>query len=372
MRKYLAARQSFLIASIAVVALVLWLSSGQLGDKPVEAQSAQAPAQSVEPVMSVRVRELHAQDVTREIIVSGRTEPARIVTVRAEIDGRIVAVNAERGQPIKQGDVIARIDMRDLEARLTEARATVKQREMQYAAAQKLLKQNLQSQVDMAERLAQLETARAQLKRTEVEVANTTMAAPFDGVLEDRNVEVGDYVKSGDQVARVLEQNPMLVIGDVNERERGHLHAGDPGFARLATGQAVQGRLRYVAAEADPATRTFRIELEVPNPDGALVAGVTSEIRIPSRQSAAHYLSPAFLSLDDNGQVGIKTVNTDDVVEFFPAKILRSTNEGIWVTGLPETVRVITVGQGFVRPGDRVHPMLEPSPSMSGSQGPDA
>lgn len=360
MKKLLIARQSWLIAGALLVALSGWLLSGQISE---EAAAENTPIASVDDIrdstVNVRVRTLTSEPVSREVIINGRTEPARAVTLRAEIDGRIVAVGAQRGALVRQGEVIVRIDARDRKALLSEARAVVEQRELQHAAARKLSKQNFQSETELAGASANLQSARARLRRIEVELANTAVRASFDGVLDTRPVEIGDYVSGGDPVARVLEQDPILVTGYVAQREVHQLKIGAAGTARFITGQTLAGSIRYVASEADRETRTFRVELEVPNPEGRLVSGITTEIRIPASTLDAHYISASLLSLNDADVLGIKSVNTDDIVEFHPADIVRATTSGLWIAGLPPTVRIITVGQGFVKVGDRVRPVDE-------------
>jgi multidrug efflux system membrane fusion protein len=103
-------------------------------------------------------------------------------------------------------------------------------------------------------------------------------------------------------------------------------------------------------------TRTFAVELEVPNPDGTLPAGVTAEIQITGGTAMAHKISPSLLSLETDGTIGVKTLDDQDQVVFHPVEIARSQTDGIWVTGLPETARIITVGQGYVLAGQMVEP----------------
>ena len=125
--------------------------------------------------------------------------------------------------------------------------------------------------------------------------------------------------------------------------------------SQLATGETVKGRIRYVAPVADEATRTFAVELEVDNSDGALRVGGTAELHIPAEQLLAHRVSPSLLTLDDAGNVGVKIINDEGRVEFVAADIALSSGEGMWLAGLPETTTFITVGQGFVSDGALVN-----------------
>ena len=257
-----------------------------------------------------------------------------------------------------------RLDPRDLEARGREARAAIRQREMEFDAARKLSARNFQTETALAAAEASLEAARATLARVEVDLANTRLLAPFDGRLDQRMVEIGDYVSDGTAIGRILQEDPVLVAGYVTQQQRHRVGVGVAGEARLITGQTVPGRVRYVATESDATTRTFRLELEVPNPDGVLLSGVSAEIRIPLATTHAHRVSPALLALDDYGRLGIKSVGDAGAVEFHPVEIVRTDGDGIWVSGLPDPVRVITVGQGFVHPGQHVEAV-----SMSADEG---
>jgi multidrug efflux system membrane fusion protein len=358
MKRFFAAKFSTFIAFGVLLALAGWLLSGQWQDNTPAASTA-APGEQSDALTRVRVQDFHAEPINQEIVVTGRTEPAREATLRAEIDAQVTAIEAERGVAVKEGDIIARLDLRDRRAQLRQAQAEVKQRELQYRAAQRLFADQYQSETQIAEAQANLENARAQLEQIETEIDNAIIRAPFDGILQERLIEKGDYVSVGDTVARILEQDPLVVSGDVAQQDIHRVKIGAPGTARLITGQEVAGQVRYISAQADEATRTFRVELQVPNPDNRLMAGVTSEIHLPIQQLTAHYLPMSILSLDDAGQVGVKTVNGDNQVEFHPVPILRTTTGGVWVGELPETVRVITVGQGFVHSGQHVEPVAE-------------
>ena len=354
MRSWIGRRRSLITAVLIAAAVSAWVWSGErTGTSPPppgqETRAAERPRD-----LSVRVAVLHAEPASRTIVLNGRTEPARAVTMRAELDGRVVAIGAERGARVARGDEVLRLDPRDLEARRREARAAIRQREMELDAARKLSARSFQTETALAAAEASLEAARATLARVEVDLANTRLRAPFAGRLDQRMVEIGDYVNDGDAIGRILQEDPILVVGYVTQQQRHRVRTRVTGEARLITGQTVSGRVRYVAAESDATTRTFRVELEVPNPGGVLLSGVSAEIRIPLATTQAHRVSPALLALDDRGRLGVKTVGDAGVVDFHPVEIVRTDGDDIWVSGLPDPVRVITVGQGFVHPGQHV------------------
>lgn len=295
----------------------------------------------------------------RTIVVNGKTAPARHVVLAAETDGRIVFIGAKRGASVDRGIVIVRLDERDRHARLAQAEATVKQREVEYQGRQKLMSESYVSEAQLQEAIAQLEAAKTELTRARLDLEYMNIRAPFDGALQARNVEEGDFVSRGDPVARFVDNRTIIVSANVSEFDARFVETGQTAQARLATGETVRGEIRYVAPVADEATRTFEVELEIDNSDGELRAGGTAELRIPAQRVLAHRVSPSLLTLDDAGNVGLKIINDNGEVEFVVADVALSTNDGIWVAGLPDTATIITVGHGFVAPGSIVNAVPE-------------
>jgi len=343
-------KQSLLIAAAVAGAVTLWMLSG-LGNSPEDsgAQSSNISGSA----MRVRVETIAAKQVTREIIVSARTEPNRYVSMKAETDGAVVGLSVERGSPVAAGETIVELDMRDRNARLAETSSLVAQRELELKARQNLRDRDFASEVEIAEANARLDSARAAEARIQLELKNIIIDAPFDGIVQDRSVEIGDYVRAGDTVVDIVDIDPLIISGEINGKEVSELYVGSRGIAKLVNGTELTGVIRYLAPVADANTRTFRVELEVPNPSG-IRAGLTAELQLAGSRIVAHDISPSLLTLADDGTVGVKTVNASNRVDFYPIEIAGSSDDGILVTGLPETVTVITVGQGFVTVGQQV------------------
>ena len=192
-----------------------------------------------------------------------------------------------------------------------------------------------------------------------LDIEYMVIRAPFDGALQDRHVEVGDFVKLGDPVAAIVDDRKLVVRASIAEYEAHFVKKGGPGSAKLATGEVVNGTIRYIAPVANEATRTFNVELEIDNTEGGYLAGMTAELMIPAETIYAQKISPSLLTLDGEGNLGIKIVNESGVVEFHSADIAMSSSDGIWITGLPHSTRIITVGQGFVNEGIVVNAIPE-------------
>ena len=361
---------SWLLAALFLIAAALWLLTGTV-ETGGEGRAAPAPAAaSAEPEAapkSVRVVVSEAMQRQDVVAVTGHTAASRKVTLMAEADGPIAALPLERGAAVAEGDAIATIDPEDRKARLAEAEALLRQREAEYEAARKLNQRGYKGDIALAESAAQLDGARAAVKRMQIEMGNTLVAAPFGGVIEERPVELGSYVQAGDPIATIVDLDPLRVVGFVTERDVAGLKPGAPGEAVLPDGRTVPGTLAFISAVADEATRTFKVELEVPNADGALAEGLTAELRIPTGLHLAHKLSPALLSLADDGRIGVKVVEAGGVVRFLPVQILGNADpDTLWVAGLPQRVTVITVGQEFVKEGETVEAVPMPAPIAGG------
>ena len=357
-------RVSYLIAILIAGGVAAWVVSGQFAGSPAVpaavAENAAPASGGVEPaLMTVRVEVRSAVLRAREVVVRGYTEASRQVVVRAEVSGTIDAILVRRGDRVTAGQVIARIDLGDRTARLSEAEALLAQREMEHGIARSLVDQGHQPVTRVVAAQTALQSAAAALERIQLEIEKTEIKAPFSGIIEDRAIEMGDFVNPGGAVAHVVDEDPFLVVGQVTENDVGSVHVGDPGSAVLLDGTEVLGVVRFVATVADAQTRTFRVEIEVPNANRTLRAGLTATLTLPVGAALAHFVSPAALVLDEDGALGVKSVTADGVVEFYPARVLASEDDGVWLDGLPETLSIITVGHQFVRAGDHVRAVAD-------------
>jgi len=361
-------KRSLLLAAGLALALVVWLASGQpvvrqffAGAPAAIPPPAAAPAESRERALPrVRVAVSEARPIAREIVVYGRTEPEREVVLRAETNGRVEEVVAEKGARVAPGDVVLRLDRREREAMVAQAEALVAQRELEYRAASRLGERGFQAETNVAGAAAALSAARAELRAREVVLANTTVEAPFEGVLADRMVEVGDYVDDGDALGHLIQVEPFLATGEIVETDRRRIELGMPVDVELADGQRHQGRISYIDSVAEEATRTFRIEATIANARGRIPAGMSATLRLRFAETMAHRVSASLLTLSEDHRLGVMTVDGDDVVRFVPVDLVRADAEAVWLAGLPERCRLIVVGQGFVHAGERVAPSEVP------------
>lgn len=355
---------SVITAVVIAVLTIVWLASGLLasGDDVTEHPSlrdAAAAAPANAPPASVRARVIHAVALPERVRVRGRTENKRTVDVRAETGGRVVERRIERGDRVVRGDLLCRLAMEDRKARHRQAETAVEQARLEHEGSLRLRQRALQSETAIAQAKARLAAAEAQRAAVALDIERTRVLAPFGGVVEDVLLEVGDFVQPGAPCARVVDLDPMLLVGRVSEADVHRFDVGAAASGRLASGAVIGGAVSFIGRQADPGTRTYPVEVTLANADHALRSGLTAEFEVRFGEVLAHKVSPALLALDDAGRVGVRIVEPGELVAFARVDIVADTDDGVWVTGLPRRATVITVGHQYVVAGDRVTVRLE-------------
>lgn len=359
-----------LAALALLLAMIVWMLLGAL--KPQPEFHNPRPLVLDQGLTRVQVERMQGQEMGRSISVSARTAANRRVDIRSEVRAKVIAIHRHKGERVAQGELILELDARDWPARVKQAEAALKQRQLEAQSARKLNQQGLANAAELAKAQTQLANAEAELTNAKLQLQASQIRAPFDGIVDQRMVEVGDFVQDGNALVTVLDFSPYLIKGQVAETEAGYIKIGDPAHAELVNGDRVAGHIRFIAAEADPNTRTFAIEMQVDNPSGQMTSGLTAKLHVPQPQTHAYYVSPALLILDDDGRLGLKGINQQHEVIFQPIQLLKADNNGIWVYGLGERADIITVGQGFVEYGEQVEPVFyqDTPASQIGEQAP--
>ncbi len=345
--------KSILIAVLIAVISVLWLLTGIFEEKaPIVAKSV-VEQKTVQDI-KVLISEQKATNHPNILSLYGQTEANRTVEIKAETNGRVAEILIEKGAQVKAGDVIARLAMDDRNRRLKSAQAAVHFRSLEYEASRKLSQKSFRSQTKLAESESALQSARAELESIRLDISHTDIKAPFDGKLENTSIEVGDYVSTGTQVASIVDLSPIVVSAEIPEKDILKVKDGQQAYAVLNDGSEIHGIIRFVASASDKSTRTYRVELEGENPEQKIAAGLTARLRLEVGRYHAYRVSPAILTLNKQGKVGIKTVDRENRVVFYPVTLIEDTPDGIWVSGLPEQARIITRGQEYVSTGQKV------------------
>lgn len=346
------------IALVVALALAAWMGSGYIFPADDDEQTAAADEGGPAPVQ-VAVREAVAEPVTQVFVAEGEAEPERDTRVLAEATGGVAEVAVTKGTVVEAGQVLGRISSERARAEVNRAQEEYDRALREFENAQTLLDRGVATVDRLAQARAALAAAESQLTAAEEALEDTTIRAPFAGRVESLEIDEGEFVTSGTPVARIVDLTPLTVTVRVPQQELRGIEEGQSAEVSFITGETRSGTVSFVGAAADPQTRTFAAEIEVANDDRAIPAGISAQVRIPRGKVEAHFLSPAILSLDPAGRLGIKTVTAENSVEFHPVEIVRAGTEGIWVTGLPDPARIITVGQGFVSAGEAVAPRPE-------------
>ncbi|MDA9367409.1 efflux RND transporter periplasmic adaptor subunit [Gammaproteobacteria bacterium] len=356
-----------LVAIVIFIAVVAWMLIPREGISPageakpdVVVTAAPEGSNAGEGLETPLVRTLAVseEDYTQQIRIRGRTQAFRHVMVRAEEPGKLVSEPVARGARVSQGDVLCELAIDARDANLSESLSRLEQTQFEYRASLDLQKRGLQSEVIVAQQKAAVSAAEAAVSRAELALARTKILAPFDGVVETRSVELGDLLNVGAVCASVLDDSPMLLVGLVPEQNITALEVGSLVEAELGTGMRISGHVTYLARAADTSSRSYRIEVEVDNSNTSIREGITAELLVDAQDLRAHQIPSSALTLDDNGEIGVKILDRNNVVQFQRVNIIGDSsnrlNPGVWVTGLSGSTTLVTIGQEIVFPGQRV------------------
>lgn len=361
-------------------------------DETEMAAEAELEADTEAMAKGIRVFALKsvAQQIDSAVILRGQTEAARLVQVRAETSGHIVSEPLRKGTYVNHIQLLCQLDagtreasLAEAEARLAEAKARIPETHARVDeaaarldeakindnAAAKLSQGGFASETRVASAQAAvraaeasvaaaksglqstgagIQSAEAAVAAVQKDIDRLKITAPFEGLLETDTSELGSFLQPGGLCATILQLDPIKLVGFVPETEVERVEIGALAGARLAGGNDVQGRVTFLSRSADQTTRTFRVEIQVPNKDLAIRDGQTAEIIIAADGAMAHFIPQSALTLNDDGDLGVRTVDDKSLAQFVKLKLLRDTAGGVWVAGLPETANIITVGQEYV------------------------
>ncbi|MBY5933526.1 efflux RND transporter periplasmic adaptor subunit [Tateyamaria omphalii] len=351
------ARRSTWVAGGLVVLVIAWMSSGFFF--PSE-NNSDGTAEAERQAIAVAVRTSVSESVVLTFQAEGQALPDRDTMIRAEASGDVAEVFVDKGQLVEADTVIARLSTEREGADVERAQEEVSRAQREFDNAQDLRARGVATEDRVSEARANLAAAQAQLVTAETALESTDIVAPFAGRLETMSLDEGEFIQAGAEVARLVDNQPLTVAIQVPQQQLTRIRDGQTATVTFITGEERTGRVTFVGSAASSDTRTFLTEIEVPNEDGAIAAGISAEVSIPTGEIQAHFISPSIVSLDPSGEIGVKTVEADRVV-FYPVDVVRAEIDGIWVTGVPDPAEIITIGQGFVQNGEvvRAEPAIE-------------
>ncbi len=344
-----------------VAAAAAWILSGQL--LPQERADSEAairpPAQKAAAPFRVSVATARVEQRSPVLTLSGRTEADHKVMVTARAGGVLTKLNVKRGQHVKKGEIIAVLSDEAREAQVQQAKALLAQRKAELDAKRTLIEKGSLPRLDLVNLEAQYKGAQAAVATAEAEYDRGIVRAPWAGVITDVPAEVGGaaFSMAGKQIAELVSLDPMLAVVEVSERKLAGIRVGERAEVRLITGRAVMGHVRYVSKVASPTTRTYRVEVEIANPDGTIPDGITAEVSLKLEPVAAAKLPRSALTISSAGDIGVRVIGARDAVKFVPVKLVEDRRSTMWVSGVADGASVIVRGQDFVREGQIVAPV---------------
>ena len=345
-------RSPIILAVILGLALVLWLLSGDKYSARQDTPAAQQLPEQKLPQVETRWSEAEPFQATQ--VAQGQVLPWRSVSIKAQQAGRIEALLKQQGDTVKQGDDLLRISDEGRSAMLTQAKANLTLRQTELTSAKTLGKAQFLSATELTRLESELAKAEAEMQTASLALRQTVPQAPFAGVIDRRHVEVGDLVQSGSELLQLVQIDKLKVTAQIPQQHIAAMHTGQLANVRLLDGRNLQGELSFISYAADNATRSFYIEVTVDNPQQWRIAGASATVEVVLDSVRAHRISPALLSLNNNGQLTVAAVDAQQQVMIYPVTILTADSNGAWVSGLPERARIITQGAGFVASGDKV------------------
>jgi multidrug efflux system membrane fusion protein len=303
----------------------------------------------------VTVLPSQAQPTVTRLVLRGRTAANRFVVVQAETAGRVISEPLRKGEKVAKGAVLCRLEIGARGAQLKEAQARLAEAQVEEQAASTLSRKGFAAETTLRSREAQLEAAQAAVDLVRLDIDRLEIRAPFDGILESDTAELGARLAPGDTCATLIDLSSVKVTGFVSEREVDQIKVGVKAVARLINGRIIPGEISFISRVSDPETRTFQVEITLPNSDGTIRDGMTAELTIELAAEPAHRIPLSALTLGDDGNLGVR-VAENGIARFYKIGQMREEVDGAWVWGLPASADVIVVGQEFVREGRAVEP----------------
>jgi membrane fusion protein, multidrug efflux system len=349
-------------AFCVMVGAAAWIATGEFSSVG-SAQTAEgkesptpevAPAETAPLVRTVSAVEPVFIDHARSIRLSGITEAEKRTDLAARADGVIASLALSKGGMVEAGAVVMVLEGPEAVAQEKIAEIALAQKERDLEVAEKLFKGGSTSESNLTNARSARDAAAAELARAQASADRLRLKAPFSGIVDTVSVELGEWVQTGTPVATILSLDPILVKAEVSEVDLSSIAVGSTAKVRLVNGTEMDGTVRLVAREASAQTRTFPVEIALPNPDLTLPSGMTAEVSLFAQPTRAVVVPRSIITLAEDGQLGLRIVGDDNLAQFAAVQIIDDTPEGLVVTGVSDGVRIITAGQDLVRNGDKV------------------
>lgn len=311
----------------------------------------------------------HISKATNETITlrtSGASKASKKINLLSETSGQIYRIHHKKGHLLNINETLATIQLDDRSQSLKQVRAAYELAKHNLSIISTLAKDEFRSDINLKTAQVEYETAATNLAKMEKEIKNTVIAAPFKGVLGDVFLEEGSVVAPGTPVGTLLNLDPILIQVYVSEKDYNGIALNNTVQIGFANDTKLSGKISFISSIADPKTHMFLVEVSADNPDFKIPEGVTAYVSIPTIELKIHKINPSVLSIDQAGNIAVKVLNAENIVESYPVKIAQSVGDTLWVTGLPDDVIIIDYGSNFVNVGEKVQ--WKPTEELKGPE----
>ena len=352
-------------ATVVLVAAGAWVATGEfsaVGSQQTKAAEpgtvADAAPDTAAPV-AAPLRTVAAvvpifADHAREIRIAGATSADKTAVLAARSDGIVEMLGVTQGDDITADTLVLKLAGADVAASVATAQAALAQANQQLEVGEKLFARGGLADLELTTRRSAKAAADAALQQAQSAEDRLLLKAPFAGTIVSVSVELGEWVQTGTPITTVLALDPIVVKAEVSERDVAFVSTGGKARVRLVSGAEMEGTIRYVAKQASVGTRTFVVEVALPNPDHSIGSGMTAEVRLFAAPVPAVTVPRSVITISEAGLIGLRMVGPDNVAQFAPVTLLDDTPAGLIVTGVPSGLRIIVAGQDLVRDGETV------------------
>ena len=404
-------KKSVIIAFIIFLAVTGWFLSGtiSIGNEHQNDQSYNDSSNDnnndiSNNILKVESKIVYSEEIEESITLQGQTIHNRTIDIKSETTGNIINKNYKRGKIVTSDEILVEISMEDRQELLNsytqelernkkeilinekkrdnsiyKIKEQIKLYEIEYQSAKQLIDKGLSSksklslasfnlanaksnlndiELNYQSQVANLETQlaniKSKIKKIKIDIDNTKISSPFSGIINNSYVEIGDYVRPGNVLFSVVDLNPIKIQGYLSESDINRVKVGTKAIVSNSNSITKTGEITFISPTAETSTRTFEITIEANNDDLLFKSGITSSIIIEGKSIKAHKIPPSVLTLQDDGTVGVKTIDENNKVIFYPIKKEIDTIDGMWVSGLPDKVRLIITGQEYITVGQFV------------------
>ena len=338
-KKYFTTRSNIEWSIMFISFAMIWMISGYFYQPEIQTQEV------VKDDITVRVINQNSIPYQEEILIKGFAEADKKVELKSETSGKVTALPIQQGSFVRKGDVICSLFVAEKESFFKKA-------ELEFKSAEKLFDEGLYSS-------NQLQNIKSNFERAKLELDNASIKAPFDGIVDRIAIDEGDFLTRGSTCATLLDLDPMILAGEISESDLMNISKGSPALIETIDGKKFNGKISYIASSANPITHTFRIEVEVKNKKNLIKDGASAKIFISGKEQLANLVPLSILRLDDQGNLGVRLISNQGTVEFKKIDLIQDTKNGVWVSGLPSSSKIITVGQDYVNDGEKVNFALD-------------